>query len=292
MKFGDLHMHSTFSDGEWTPEKLVKSARRVGIAVIALTDHDSVDGLPQAGAFAEMHGVEILPGVEISAFDEGIDLHILGYGFDSANAELRDALRRSQAARQTRAARIVEKLADLGMPLDLQDVLARAQEGVVGRPHVAQALHDAGHVRTIREAFDLYLGDGKPACVDKMRITAREAIELLHGAGGIAVAAHPATYGGVSFLEPLLDDGLDGVEVLHSLHDSTLARELSEFASSHGLVTTGGSDFHGPRASTSEVGSVKIPYDWVERIRERVASRRGPSNGNGAPHGAGGKGRE
>jgi predicted metal-dependent phosphoesterase TrpH len=283
MKSADLHMHSTFSDGDWTPEKLVKSARRVGLAAIALTDHDSVAGLQQAVAFGQQHGLEVIAGVEISAFDAGVDLHILGYGFDPDHAELRAMLLRSQAARTTRAARMVEKLAELGAPLRLEAVLAKAEEGVVGRPHVAQALLAAGHVRSVREAFELYLGDGKPACVDKIRVTAHDAIQLIHRAGGVAVAAHPGTYGGITYLESLLQDGIDGVEVLHSLHDSISMRELEDFARGHDLVMTGGSDFHGPRTGLAEVGSVKIPYEWVELLRERAQTLR--EGGNGRDHG-------
>jgi predicted metal-dependent phosphoesterase TrpH len=283
MKSADLHMHSTFSDGDWTPEKLVKSARRVGLTAIALTDHDSVDGLQQAVTFGQQHGLEVIPGVEISAFDGGVDLHILGYGFDPDHAELRAMLLRSQKARTTRAARMVEKLAQLGAPLRLEDVLAKAEEGVVGRPHVAQALLDAGHVRSVREAFEVYLGDGKPACVDKIRVTAQDAIQLLHRAGGVAVAAHPGTYGGITYLESLLQDGIDGVEVLHSLHDSISVGRLEDFARAHDLVMTGGSDFHGPRMGLAEVGSVKIPYEWVELLRERAQNLR--ERGNGRDHG-------
>jgi predicted metal-dependent phosphoesterase TrpH len=279
MKTADLHVHSTFSDGDWTPEKLVLSARRAGLTAFALTDHDSVHGIPTAVAFGAMHGIEILNGVEISAYDEGIDLHILGYGFDPENSALRGVLARAQDARETRAARMVERLVALGAPLRLEDVMAKARDGSVGRPHVAQALVEVGHVRTIREAFDLYLGDGKPACVEKARLTAKEAIELLHGAGGVAVAAHPATYGGIPYLEPLVADGLDGVEVIHTLHDPVAEQELVDFARAHDLITTGGSDFHGPRLSAPELGSVRIPYEWVERIRDRVRSRSARSNG-------------
>jgi predicted metal-dependent phosphoesterase TrpH len=235
--------------------------------------------LPQAKAFGEVHGIEVIPGVEISAFDEGVDLHILGYGFDPNHAELRAMLQRSQEARLTRAARMVDRLAELGAPLKLEVVLSKAEGGVVGRPHVAQALLEAGHVRSVREAFELYLGDGKPACVEKIRVTAKDAIGLLHRAGGVAVAAHPGTYGGVSYLESLLQDGIDGVEVLHSLHDSVSVRELESFARANDLVTTGGSDFHGPRMGLAEVGSVKIPYEWVERLRERARSLRERANG-------------
>jgi len=281
MKSADLHMHSTFSDGGWTPEKLVKSGCRVGLAAIALTDHDSVDGLRQAVSFGAENGLEVIAGVEISAFDDGVDLHILGYGFDPEHEELRAVLLRSQNARRTRAARMVERLAELGAPLRLDDVLAKAEEGVVGRPHVAQALLDAGHVRSVREAFEIYLGDGKPACVDKIRIPARDAISLLHRAGGIAVAAHPGTYGGVSYAETLLQDEIDGVEVLHSLHDSLSVHQLEDFARANDLVMTGGSDFHGPRMGFAEIGSVKIPYGWVERLRERVLERRARANGRG-----------
>jgi predicted metal-dependent phosphoesterase TrpH len=281
MKTADLHVHSTFSDGEWTPEKLVLSARRAGLFAFALTDHDTVSGIPSALAFGAMHGIEILPGVEVSAYDDGVDLHILGYGIDPSNSALGIALTQAQGAREVRAARMVERLEELGAPVRLEDVMARAGEGAVGRPHVAQVLVDAGHVRNLREAFEIYLGDGKPACVEKARLTARDAVALLHGAGGVAVAAHPATYGGIPYLEELVDAGIDGVEVMHALHDPNAERDLIEFTRAHDLLMTGGSDFHGPRASCPELGAVRVPYEWVERLHERLHARRRRANGAG-----------
>lgn len=272
-RFADLHLHSTHSDGEWSPRRLVKAARRAGLGAIAVTDHDTVGGVQETLAAGRASGVDVLSGVEISALEEGIDLHILGYGIDPGAVALVETLNRAHDVRIDRARRMVERLAELGMPLCFDEVLASAGGGAVGRPHVAQALRRAGYVQSEREAFTQWLGDGKPACIEKLRISASTAIALVHQAGGVALAAHPGTYGGVSYLEPLLAAGLDGVEVAHSLHDERTSAELETFADARGLLKTGGSDFHGPRVGGVEVGSVRIPYAWVEEIREGIRRR-------------------
>jgi predicted metal-dependent phosphoesterase TrpH len=273
-RFADLHLHSNHSDGDWSPRRLVKAARRAGLCAVAVTDHDTVSGVAEAVAAGRDLGVEVVSGVEISALEDGIDLHILGYGIDPGAGELVEVLNRARDVRVDRARRMVERLAELGMPLSLDDVLASAGGGAVGRPHVAQALRRAGHVQSEREAFDQWLGDGRPACIEKLRISANRAIALLHEAGGVALAAHPGTYGGTEYLGPLLAVGLDGVEVAHSLHDEQMSAELEAFADERGLLKAGGSDFHGPRAGGVDVGSVKIPYTWVEEIREGIRRRR------------------
>ena len=270
-------MHSVHSDGEWTPDRLVKAARRAGLAAIALTDHDTVGGVAGAKEAGRLHDVEVLSGVELSTWDDA-DVHLLAYGVDTANDELGRVLGRSQADRFQRAVRIVDRLAELGAPITLGSVLDQAGEGAVGRPHVAKALVAAGHVATVREAFDVYLADGRPACVEKRKLPTAEAIALIHRAGGVAIAAHPGTYGGADRLEPARLAGLDGIEVRHSLHGPNLERAFEEYADRHGLLKTGGTDFHGPRGAL-EVGTIRIPYDWVEELKVRVERWRAAGGG-------------
>jgi predicted metal-dependent phosphoesterase TrpH len=269
----DLHMHSRASDGEWSPAKLVAAARREGLSAIALTDHDTISGLPEAEAAGQRHGIAVLAGVELSTW-MGFDLHILAYGFDPEDPGLSRLLGGSAKGRRARAERIVERLNELGFALRMEDVLAEAGEGVVGRPHVARALVASGQLGSVREAFDVYLGDGKPACIDKARIEPARAIEVVHAAGGVAVCAHPGTYGGPELLDPLVDAGLDGVEVLHSLHGSNSVQSFGGFADRRGLAKTGGSDFHGPRSHGLGVGSVAIPREWLQDLEERIRRRR------------------
>jgi predicted metal-dependent phosphoesterase TrpH len=266
-------MHSIHSDGEWEPERLVKSARRAGLTAIALTDHDTVNGVAEAQTAGAAHDVEVITGVELSTWEDA-DVHLLAYGVDPNHEELVRALGRSQRDRQERALRMVQRLEELGAPVTYDRVLVEAGSGAVGRPHVARALVAAGHVSTVREAFDIFLADGKPACVEKQRLPTPDAIALVHRAGGVAVAAHPGTYGGPERLEPARLAGLDGVEVLHSLHGANLVRLFTEYADEHGMAKTGGTDFHGPRGGGLDVGSVRVPYEWVEDLKQRIEARR------------------
>ncbi|MCA9754070.1 MAG: PHP domain-containing protein, partial [Gemmatimonadetes bacterium] len=217
MSYADLHLHTRHSDGEWTPRKVVREAAIARVSCIAITDHDQTGGLPEAIEAGADFGIRVLSGVELSTFD-GTDRHVLGYGFDPSAESLRILNEGAQADRFVRAERICERLAALGVPVELDAVLAEAGDAAPGRPHVARALVKARHVRTIREAFDVWLGDGKPACVEKRRVEPGEAIRVLHEAGGVAVAAHPGIVGGPETLDPLVEAGLDGVEVKHPLH--------------------------------------------------------------------------
>jgi predicted metal-dependent phosphoesterase TrpH len=272
-------MHSRWSDGEWAPRKLVKAGRHAGLGALALTDHDDVRGFPELVAAGMEHGVEILSGVEISTWQDGVDVHILGYGFDPDDPALNELLGASRVTRRERAERMVVRLGELGVPVELDAVLEIAGPAAVGRPHVARALLEAGHVGTVREAFDRWLGDGKPACVDKLRISPAEAVRKLHDAGGVAVCAHPVTLGGAGTqsLDRLVDAGIDGVEVRHGLHGGSAEVTFDRYAREHGLVRTGGSDFHGPRLGSNEPGSVSIPRDWWDALLERVDRQRSAS---------------
>lgn len=277
MDTADLHLHSDRSDGVWPAARVVHAAKTAGLRAIALTDHDTLAGVRTARDEGERCGVEVLSGVEVSTWD-GADRHVLGYGFDPDDPALTDLFERARSARLSRAAAIVEKLAALGKPIPLDSVLAEAGEGAVGRPHVARAMLRAGHVGSFREAFDVYLGDGKPAWAEKLRVAPADAVRLLHAAGGVAVAAHPGCYGGPEAVDALLDCGLDGVEAWHSLHDPEMTRRLEEYAAEHDLLVTGGSDFHGPGPGAG-VGSVRVPYARVEELRERVDDRRAARRG-------------
>jgi len=275
----DLHLHSLHSDGDWAPGELVRAAEREGLRTVALTDHDAVDGVAEMREAGRAAGIEVLSGVEISTWLDG-DLHLLGYGFDPEDPSLAATLARARDGRYDRAVRMTELLGELGMPLTIEQVLAEADTAAIGRPHVARALVAAGHVGSHREAFDRWLGDGKPACVEKYRVEPAEAIRLLHGAGGVAVAAHPAATGVAARLDALVERGLDGLEVLHPLHDPDDVRRFEQYADARGLLKTGGSDFHGPRGG-SMVGAVSIPDDWVDALRERIDARRTPERDDG-----------
>lgn len=274
MSWADLHTHTRWSDGEWTPEKLVRAARRAKLGGLAVTDHDDVRAQPEAAEAGRRHGVEILTGVEISAWREGVDIHILGYGFDPEEPALGRLLDAARSARLDRAERMVRRLSELGAPVSLDEVRRIAGEAGIGRPHVARALVEAGHVPTLREAFDRWLADGKPACVDKLRVTPAEAVAAIHRAGGVAVCAHPVTLGRVEALDPLVEDGLDGVEVRHGLHGASAEAVYDAYARQRGLVRTGGSDFHGPRLGSQDPGSIRIPREWWDTLLDRIDRRR------------------
>jgi predicted metal-dependent phosphoesterase TrpH len=273
VSYADLHMHSRWSDGEWPPRKLVRAAAIARLSAISVTDHDETAGLPEAVAAGAEFGVEVLAGVEISTFD-GEDRHMLGYGFDPEDERLLEMNRRAREDRLARAGRIVSRLEELGFSISLDGVLAEARGTVVGRPHVARALVRSGQVKTFREAFDEYLGDGRPACVAKQRLEPAAAVRAIHDAGGAAVFAHPGTNGGPEQVDALLDTGIDGVEVRHPLHGEKLEAALHEHAQANRLLRTGGTDFHGPRWGGIAVGTIAIPRSWWDQLLERVNERR------------------
>lgn len=286
MSFADLHMHTLYSDGEWVPAKLVRAAVHAGLSAIAVTDHDDVRAFPEATEAGDELGIAVLSGTELSTWWEETDLHLLAYGFDPGHPELGDVLARARSGRRERAERMTRRLAELGVGVTMERVEAIAGDGGIGRPHVARALVEAGHVPNVRIAFDLYLGDGKPACVEKVRLAPEEAVRIVHAAGGVVSVAHPVVLaGGPEALERLLDTGVDGVEVRHTLHGEKAEAAFHDFAVAHGLLRTGGSDFHGPRPGGPGVGAVSVPREWWEELTDAVErSRRESSSGN-APRG-------
>ncbi len=264
MPLADLHAHTDRSDGRLSPPGLVQKAALRGLAALAITDHDSVDGLALAAPAAKEYGVRLVPGVELSANVGGQDVHLLGYGFDPRDGGLRAHLARYRAERLDRAEAIVARLADLGAPVRMERVLRHAGAGAVGRPHVARALVEARHVPTTGQAFARYLGDDAPAFVAKGNASPAELIGLVHAAGGVCVLAHPGLWTPDALADELVRAGLDGVETVHPAHDADMQAHWEAFAAARGLLTTGGSDYHGFRPEEEErFGSFGVP---VERL--------------------------
>jgi hypothetical protein len=270
-RFVDLHTHSTASDGTLPPEQVIEAAARCGLAALALTDHDTIDGVGVARQAAEAAGIRLIPGVELSAFDEDREIHVLALHLSNLDA-LERRLAELRAFRHVRAGKIVEKLNALGISLTLEEVLREANGGAVGRPHVARALIARGLVPDFREAFMRYLGNNGSAFVAKERLSIQDAIGIAHEAGAIAIWAHPADGGRRERLEPLVAAGLDGVEIKHPSHSSEDVKRLQALTEFFGLVPSGGSDWHGASEGPRRLGMMNVSMEWLVKQDERVAS--------------------
>ena len=268
----DLHSHSTASDGAATPTALVAAARQAGLAAVALTDHDTISGLREAAAAAAGSDLRVVPGVELSAVDATGETHLLGLHLAEL-APLEARLAELREMRRVRAERIVQRLNALGVPVTMNDVLAQAAGGAIGRPHVARALIAHGWAEDIRGAFDRYLGAGRPAFVAKDRLSLADAIEMVRRAGGIAVLAHPGSTATVERLKALIALGLDGVEVRHPSHDDAESRRILALTERLGLLPSGGSDWHGQSDGARALGAMQVPADWLTRQDTRIAGR-------------------
>lgn len=262
----DLHSHSTFSDGQLTPTALVALAARRGVTHLALTDHDTMAGLPEAHAAGAEHGVTIVDGVELSVW-AGKELHLLGYFVDADHPALSARLAARATNRVDRVYAICAKLAALGKPVDVDAILASA-DGNPGRPHIARALIDAGHVRTHNEAFQRFLGNGQPAYVPTGRLEIADAIALVHAAGGVAVLAHPGVEGVDAQIEGFVQAGLDGIECHHPAHDKAQAHHYQVMADLFGLCVTGGADFHAP-GNQAGPGSHGLDRAGLAKVQRR-----------------------
>jgi 3',5'-nucleoside bisphosphate phosphatase len=265
----DLHSHTTASDGRATPEELIALAKTADLQAVAITDHDTLDGLPAAQRAADLAGVELIPGIELSTIDGAREIHLLGLHLSTTDA-LASQLVAVQSARVDRAAEMVVRLNKLGMPVTMDMVQHEAAGGAVGRPHVARALVAGGWVRDVREAFDRYLGDGKSANVGKLRIEIADGIALIHDAGGVAVWAHPQGEGNKERIGRFAELGMDGVEVLHPSHNSEDLARLATLCEHFGLLKSGGSDWHGALDGFRPLGCMHVPAPWMDAQLERA----------------------
>lgn len=288
----DLHSHTTASDGALAPSALVQKAVKHGVRVLAITDHDSTEGLAEALDEARRHPeLTIVPGLEINCDADGdarrsaSEIHVLGY-FPTVADKVPDRgyrsawfqafLREQRAERVARVHRIAERLAELGLPIDPAEVFAIVKEGSAGRPHVAQVMVNRGYVKSVREAFDRYLRADGPANVPRKRLAPREAVAVIRRAGGVPVLAHPGLASRDELIPDLVAAGLLGIEAYYAEHSATQTAAYLEMCRTHGLVATGGSDFHGPQTGrTNPPGTPLVPMSAWEGLRERASVVRG-----------------
>jgi 3',5'-nucleoside bisphosphate phosphatase len=275
----DLHLHTTHSDGSCTPTEVVDMAHRAGVTALAITDHDITTGLAEATLTGQQHGIEVIPGVEISSTLGNAELHILGYFLDWQDTGFDGRLKTLRDSRHRRNPQIIERLQALGIDLTYDAVRALAGSDSVGRPHIARALMDKGVVTSAKEAFDRFLAEGKPAYVPRDLPSPAEAIGWIKAARGLAVLAHPTwvrvtDQSLVDLVRQLKADGLDGVEVYYSTHAARQTREYLSLAQQLGLLVTGGSDFHGLTKPDIEVGigkgSLHIPTSLLPKMKDAV----------------------
>ena len=264
----DLHIHSTASDGRFSPEEIVRKAAGLGLEVIALADHDSIDGIvPALEAARKFPKLRIIPAVEVSTDVPSGEVHVLGYFIDYTSRKLAETLVRFRNSRERRAQGMVAKLADLGVHIDWQRVQEIAGDGSIARPHIAQAMLEKGYISSIREAFDKYIARDGPAYVEREKMTPVEAVELIVQTKGLPVMAHPFT---VTEPEALILElkaaGLVGIEAYYNGYTTDEISRLVSLAERHKLITTGGSDYHGLAEIGTMMGSVDVPMRSAERL--------------------------
>jgi 3',5'-nucleoside bisphosphate phosphatase len=291
----DLHLHTTASDGRLSPAQLVARASAAGLTTISVTDHDTVAAIPEAAAVAAAAGIRVITGIEITAVDDGRDVHMLGYFFDASNAALLSVLEHQRALRVSRVREIGAKLAALGMVIDVESVLlaAAARPGSsVGRPQVARELVRAGYVASVQEAFDKWLATGRPGFIRRSGPSPATIVDAIHDAGGIASMAHPGVTARDELIGPLAEHGLDAIEVFHSDHSPEDQNHYQLIAQRRNLLVSGGSDFHGDdpaealkpgRARRGILGVVSLPADRFAAL-ERSAFARAQARRASADH--------
>ncbi|MFQ5863656.1 MAG: PHP domain-containing protein [bacterium] len=266
--YADLHLHTNRSDGYCSPEELVDKALSHDLVAIAIVDHDDISALDEAIPYGEARGIEVVPGVELSVNYRNLDLHLLGYCFDHKDAELLDYLNKFKKERLKRAEKIAKILTKMGMPISFEAVLNKAGKGSVGRPHIADVLVEEGHVHSFQEAFDKYIGNGKPAYVAKFKIDVATAIGLIHSAGGVSSIAHPGLDMSKEDLVMLMKSGINGIEAIHPKHNEEQTHYFSDIAKKNGLLITGGSDYHGGKKGNEVLGHYKVSYEVVNQLKE------------------------
>ncbi|MCQ9208048.1 MAG: PHP domain-containing protein [Omnitrophica bacterium] len=275
MKYADLHIHTKFSDGSFTPEQVIEQAQQLGLSCVAITDHDEVAGIGPAIKCASDFDLEVIPGVELSVEIDSNEVHILGYFIDWQQRWFQDKLKTICQVRKTRALTIIERLKAQGINLAPDELLQEAEPGSVGRLHIARMLEKHGFVHSTQEAFNKYIGNGRLCYVKKFKLSPAEAIEMIRRLKGVAVLAHPYH---IANSEQLINEfvqlGLRGIEAHYPEHDKATSEYYQNLAQKHGLLITGGSDYHGLGKAGAQMGDVKIPYDLVEQLKKEAESIR------------------
>ncbi|MBO8167676.1 MAG: PHP domain-containing protein [Thermoanaerobacteraceae bacterium] len=262
----DLHTHTTASDGALSPKQLVAKAINCGLEGIAITDHDTIGGVEEALAAARGKSFIVIPGIEFSTDWNDEEVHVLGYFIDYRNSRLLQLLEKLEESRWRRGQKMVRKLNNAGLTVDWNQVAAMAENGVVGRPHVAQVLVEAGYVSSIAEAFEKYLGKGRPGYVPRFKLTPRDAVREVKNAGGIPVLAHPGLLKRQEKLTEVLTWGFAGIEVYYPEHSKEQTKYFNKLAEQHNLIATGGSDYHGETREKNFLGAATVAKEVVQKL--------------------------
>ena len=268
----DLHTHTHYSDGKYSPEELIKKAKENGISFLSITDHDSVEGIEEAIQISNGNGIEIIPGVELSSEYKGMEVHVLGYFLNFKDQKFLNYLKTFRDNRLIRAEQIVDKLDTMNVHITLDDVLAKAKgNAAIGRPHIAYALLEAKIVNNYYEAFYKYLGDNKPAYVKKPNIETRDVVKIISDAGGLSFIAHPGKALRDNLIIELIEQGVDGIEIIHPSHSKDDSIYFQEIAGQYFLLESGGSDFHGGRVHDETIlGNFYVPVSKVNAMKNRL----------------------
>jgi 3',5'-nucleoside bisphosphate phosphatase len=267
----DLHLHTTYSDGALSPYQLISKAKQAGLSIISITDHDSVGAVDEAVEIGREFDIEVVPGMELSANLGDLEVHILGYFMDCQDAPLLAALAVFREKRLRRAERIVGKLNRMNIPLSIDSVLANAGGNAIGRPHIATAMVNEGHAESYHQAFNKYLGNGRPAFERKEEFSPEETVRLIADSGGLSFLAHPGRSLSDALLVRLIESGLDGIEVIHPSHNAELVSYYRAIVSQYCLMECGGSDFHGGLKGDDQIlGKFGVPPETVDIMRRRL----------------------
>ena len=273
----DLHVHTSESDGVLSPREVVIKAVAAGLSTLAITDHDSVNGITAAKIAASQYNIEVIPGIELSCLDDDQEIHVLGYFIDSSNRDLLEEANYIATARRERAEKIVKKLNKLGVHISYDQVKQLAVGGVIGRPHIAKAMINGGYIEKIQEAFtERYIDRGGQAYVERYKLSVERAIQLIHNAGGVAVIAHPGLCNNAlglqeEKLKAYITYGIDGIEVFHSAHNQEQRDCLLKWTKAHNLLVTGGSDYHGGNVHEgSELGKICLDDQYVKLLKQKA----------------------
>ncbi|MCC5926736.1 MAG: PHP domain-containing protein [Bacteroidetes bacterium] len=270
----DLHVHTTASDGKFSPQQVIDLAVSKGLKGLSITDHDSIEGYLSMREYAQQKDIELLSGVEISCDYNGREAHVLAYGFDATSADLQQMLREQRQKRTTRSKQIISKLNTLGFDIEYDEVRAEAGKASISRNHIADVMRQKFIVASRKEAFDRFLYTGGPAYVQNGYITVNEAIELVHQCGGVCVLAHPGPYYIFEDLRYFLNAGIDGMEYIHPSHNFQTQKKIKDYAENYNLLLTGGSDFHGIKPFEEQmIGTVCVDLTRLDKIQERCTSR-------------------
>lgn len=270
-KYADLHIHTNHSDSTLSPQEVVDLAHERGLVAISITDHDCIDGIAPAIEHAKKYNLEVIPGVELTAEEGSLEVHMLGYFIDWKVEWFTEKLAEIRTTRVNRIYDMVEKLKNFKINIDPKKVFELSGPGVVGRLHLANILYNEGHTSSITEAFRKYIGNNAPCYVKKFKLTPQESIDMILELGGVPVLAHPHTLGKDDLIPDMVKKGLRGIEVYHTEHPNNATVRYEDIAFENGLLVTGGSDCHGMGKGTILLGKVKVPYSIVKELKEEAA---------------------